>query len=170
MAEMTREMEEKQKGWGIEALCDLKHYYAICHHCDSLIEIHRQALIAFSTSLSHILGLRRFILRNGGKPDPSGLLGSLLTREWLIEATYRIEIAAFVGSDVFVAAPSSPGPIRPIRPIPRPDKLGLRSARELIAAGKGPSRRQVGGFEKISYTNGCRDTASDANPQADGKT
>ncbi|CBF80357.1 predicted protein [Aspergillus nidulans FGSC A4] len=137
MAEMTREMEEKQNGWGIEALCDLKHYYAICHHCDSLIEIHQQALIAFSTSLSHIL------------------------------ATYRTDIAAFVGSVVFVAAPSSPGPIRPIT---RPDKLRLGSTRELIAAGKGLSRRQVGGFEKISYTNGCRDTASDANPQADRKT
>jgi hypothetical protein len=83
MAEMTREMEEKQKGWGIEALCDLKHYYAICHHCYSLIEIHRQALIAFSTSLSNILGLRRFILRNGGKLGLAGLPGSLLTRGWL---------------------------------------------------------------------------------------
>ncbi|KAL4813148.1 hypothetical protein BDW67DRAFT_178147 [Aspergillus spinulosporus] len=137
MAEMTREMEEKQKGWGIEALCDLKHYYAICHHCDSLIEIHRQVIIAFSTLLGHI------------------------------HAIYRIKLATLVGLDVFVAAPSSPGPIRPI---PRPDKLGLQSAHELIAAENGPSRRQVGGFEKISYTNGCRDTASDANPQADRQT
>lgn len=83
MAEMTREMEEKQKGWGIEALCDLKHYYAICHHCDSLIEIHRQVIIAFSTLLGHIHGLRRVILRNGENLGPAGLPGVSMSREWL---------------------------------------------------------------------------------------